>query len=238
MRKPISGLPSRRRLVTLAAALAVDLDVGRAVASPHHAGPSLWHGGRPRIPAAFGPAVPQPQPAGEDAAALRRTQEQRERAPDIWTDHLRIRTYASQPAVGPGDRVSLTVEVEPLEGMHVYAPGTHDYRVVTLTLKAEPFVRQIPMRYPASEIYLFEPLDERVPVYQKPFELVQPLTIDSGPRAEAALGASRMLVLSGTLDYQACDDRVCFTPVSVPLSWSLALEPRSAEPAGPASSPR
>jgi hypothetical protein len=31
--------------------------------------------------------------------------------------------------------------------------------------------------------------------------------------------------LTGTLDYQACDDKQCFNPGSVPLSWTLTLRP-------------
>ena len=33
------------------------------------------------------------------------------------------------------------------------------------------------MTYPASEIYHFEPLDERVEVFEQPFQLVQEVTI-------------------------------------------------------------
>ena len=32
------------------------------------------------------------------------------------------------------------------------------------------------------------------------------------------------LTLSGTFDYQACDDELCFEPVSVPLSFTLDLD--------------
>jgi hypothetical protein len=30
--------------------------------------------------------------------------------------------------------------------------------------------------------------------------------------------------VTGTLSYQACDDKICFNPVTVPLSWTLPLE--------------
>jgi hypothetical protein len=32
-----------------------------------------------------------------------------------------------------------------------------------------------------------------------------------------------MLTISGTLSYQACDATLCFTPQSVPLSWTVNL---------------
>jgi hypothetical protein len=30
--------------------------------------------------------------------------------------------------------------------------------------------------------------------------------------------------MTGTLDYQACDDKQCLNPASVPLSWTLTLK--------------
>ena len=43
---------------------------------------------------------------------------------------------------------------------------------------------------------------------------------------EAELDA---LTLAGSLDYQACNDTVCFDPVSVPLSFTLHLEPHDTQ---------
>jgi hypothetical protein len=37
------------------------------------------------------------------------------------------------------------------------------------------------------------------------------------------------LKLSGMLQYQACDDKRCFNPASVPLSWTLKLTPNITE---------
>jgi hypothetical protein len=31
------------------------------------------------------------------------------------------------------------------------------------------------------------------------------------------------LTLKGTLTYQACDERICFSPQSVPLTWTVAV---------------
>jgi hypothetical protein len=32
------------------------------------------------------------------------------------------------------------------------------------------------------------------------------------------------VTVTGTLAYQACDDKICFNAVTVPLSWTLPLE--------------
>ena len=81
-----------------------------------------------------------------------------------------------------------------------------------------------PVEFPESEIYYFEPLDERVPVYQRPFTLLQEVVVLGAPGTEEALPELDALTVSGTFDYQACDDRLCYEPVSVPLSFTLDLD--------------
>ena len=87
-----------------------------------------------------------------------------------------------------------------------------------------PYVRFEPVEFPASEIYHFEPLDERVPVYQQPFMLLQEAVVSGTPEAAEALAEIDAMTLTGTLDYQACNDELCFDPVSVPLSFTLDLD--------------
>ena len=54
--------------------------------------------------------------------------------------------------------------------------------------------------------------------------LLQEAVVSSTEETEAALRELDALTLSGTLDYQACDDQICFQPVSVPLSFTLDLD--------------
>jgi hypothetical protein len=146
------------------------------------------------------------------------------------TPHLEITTYPSDAGVAPGNRFSIVLDAQPRPRMHVYAPGAKDYRVVSLNITPQPFVRLLPPAYPRSEIYFFKPLNERVPVYQKPFRLVQEVVLEGNPEAQAALRGKDTITLSGTLDYQACDDAICFNPVSLPLSWTVSLRELIREP--------
>ena len=98
------------------------------------------------------------------------------------------------------------------------------YRVVSLNFRPVPHIRFEPMEFPESEIYYFEPLDERVPAYQRPFTLLQEVLVSGLPGVEQDLAQLDALTLSGTFDYQACDDELCFEPVSVPLSFTLDLQ--------------
>ena len=142
------------------------------------------------------------------------------------TAHLKLTAFPSNPNVTVGTRFSVAVQVEPNPDIHLYAPGAEamGYRVVSLNFAPVPHVRFEPVEFPESEIYYFEPLDERVPTYQRPFTLLQEITVSSSEEAEAALRELDALTLSGTLDYQACDDVVCFEPVSVPVSFTLDLD--------------
>ncbi len=148
-------------------------------------------------------------------------------ATKIATNHLDVITYPSDSSVAPGNRFSLVVEVAPHSGLHVYAPGAEKsgYRVIALTIQPNPLLRVLPTHYPASEIYFFKPLHERVPVFQKPFRLIQELVLDGTPASQAALRGKQELTLTGSLQYQACDASVCYNPAAVPLSWKLSLRP-------------
>jgi Disulphide bond corrector protein DsbC len=140
------------------------------------------------------------------------------------TSHLTIDASASESQVAPGSRVSLMLDIAPRRRMHVYAPGATGYRVIELAMSPAAAVTYQPLKYPPSEIYEFEPLQERVPVYQKPFQLVQAVVIDGSPKGAARLRRANRLIINGTLSYQACDDRVCFAPASVPVSWTFTVK--------------
>ena len=142
-------------------------------------------------------------------------------ARQISTPQLDVTTYSSDPEVAVGNRFSLALEVRPGPGMHVYAPGAADYQVIGLTIDPQPFVRLRSMEYPEWTTYYFEPLDETVPVYEGPFTLIQEVILEGSPRAQAAFRGQEALTLTGTLDYQACDDSICYNPSSVPVSWTL-----------------
>ena len=148
------------------------------------------------------------------------------------TPHLTLVSAASDERVSPGSRVSLIFDITPRRGIHVYAPGKHTYQVVRITIDPQPWLRVRPITYPPSEIYHFEPLDERVEVYQKPFRLLQDVTILATPEAQKQLAGQTSLTLTGKLDYQACDDKVCYAPRSVPVKWTFALQPLDRKPAG------
>ena len=138
------------------------------------------------------------------------------------TMHLTVNTSISDAVVSAGKKVSVTFDITPKRGMHVYAPGKHDYQVIAVKLDPQPWMKIAPTTYPPSEIYNFVELNEKVETYGHPFKLVQDVTILNTAAAKKALAASP-LKLSGRLEYQACDDKVCYAPSKIPVSFELTV---------------
>jgi hypothetical protein len=150
-------------------------------------------------------------------------------ATKLSTSHLAITSYASDAVAAPGTHFSLVLDIAPAPRMHVYAPGAQGYKPITLTIQPQPGLVVRNVQYPPSEIYFFEPLNERVPVFQRPFRLMQDVMLDPSREAEAALKGSTTFTITGTLNYQACDDQICFLPQTVPLSWTISVRPLDRE---------
>lgn len=139
------------------------------------------------------------------------------------TMHLTVNTSLSDAAIAPGKTVSLTFDVTPKRGMHVYAPGKHDYQVIAVKIDPQPWMKVAPTTYPPSEIYYFKELDEKVETYGKPFKLVQDVTILNTAAAKKAMAAGP-IKLTAKLEYQACDDKVCYAPSKIPVSFELSTK--------------
>lgn len=143
----------------------------------------------------------------------------------VSTPHLEVRAATSDGVVTPGERFALMLDVAPRPRMHVYAPGQTGYIPISLKLEPDAAFTIQPMAFPAAEEYLFQPLNERVKVYSKPFRLVQELTVSLAREVrERAAAEGAMLTIKGTLQYQACDDAKCYLPAQVPLEWTLTLK--------------
>ena len=121
------------------------------------------------------------------------------------------------PAVHPGGTATLVAEITPNPSIHVYAHGAKGFTPVTMAVsKTAKLVAGQPA-YPAAELLASPGLDERVPVYSRPFRIVQPVTI-----ARTAVAGEVVHVL-GTITYESCDDRLCYPSSVVPVSWALTI---------------
>jgi Disulphide bond corrector protein DsbC len=131
--------------------------------------------------------------------------------------HIAVTATSTAPTVKPGATVSLFVDVLPNDGIHVYAPGATDYQPIGLKLDASD-VAAGKLVYPKSETLTIPETGEKIPVYNKAFRLTQPVTVSRSAKP------GTKIVVSGVVQYQACDDRVCFRPAELPVSWTLDVK--------------
>jgi peroxiredoxin len=155
----------------------------------------------------------------------------------IGSPQLDVVTYPSDTAIAPGNRFSVVAQITPHNGVHVYAPGAKNYKAIELKVLPAQYIRNLAPVYPRSEIYFFKPLNERVPTYQKPFTISQDIVLDGQASTRTALSGKTSMTIGGVLTYQACDDRLCYDQVTLPLSWTVGLRPivtqQTVKPAAP-----
>lgn len=130
--------------------------------------------------------------------------------------HAAIEPAPATVTAAPGAKAALAVEVTPKPGIHVYAPGTKDFIPIELKIDAKPQIKAGKVVYPRSEMMTFG--DEKVPVFQKPFTLTNEVTIAKSVKS------GDTIAVSGTVHLQACDDKVCFPPENVPVSWTVNVK--------------
>ena len=129
--------------------------------------------------------------------------------------HLTIVPSSSTNTATAGSQVSLYVDVTPNPGIHVYAPGAKDYLPIALKMDATAGVAVGALTYPKSQTLMFD--GQKIPVYDKSFRLAQRVTLDR------SLKAGETVTLTGTINYQACNDAVCFIPATAPVRWTIAI---------------
>jgi DsbC/DsbD-like thiol-disulfide interchange protein len=140
----------------------------------------------------------------------------------IATKHLTIATSASQETVAPGARVALNVDIAPKPTMHVYAPGQKDYIAVSVKLEGNAAIKPATIQFPKPEKRKVKELGETQLVYSKPFRIVQDVTVAASPSPAAG-----PLTVKGTVKYQACDDSICYAPITVPVTWTVTVKKRA-----------
>jgi DsbC/DsbD-like thiol-disulfide interchange protein len=129
--------------------------------------------------------------------------------------HLTVATTSSAPSAAAGSEVSLYVDVAPNPGIHVYAPGARDFLPITLKLDTPNGVTLGTVTYPKSQT--LDLAGQKIPVYDKPFRLAQRVALGR------SLKNGETITVTGTVDYQACDDRVCFIPAKASVRWTIAV---------------
>lgn len=143
--------------------------------------------------------------------------------------HVKLRTAASSSAVRSGQRVLLSVEVEIPAGYHLYAPGVEGYSGVNWAMAETPVFKPHEVSYPPSRILYLKAIEEKVPVYERKIRLMRDITIGVDKAVRDEMKGTQELKIAGTFKYQACSDRLCYPPETVPLVWTFSFEAHDSE---------
>jgi hypothetical protein len=131
---------------------------------------------------------------------------------------------ASNSIVATGQRIALVLDLTLKPGMHVYAPGVEGYIPIEWKMNDSDVWTAHEVGYPKPEILFLKAIDEKVPVYQNQFRLTRDITVGPDAKIKPALDAEGKFVMEGILRYQACDDRLCYIPQVLKLTWSFQYE--------------
>lgn len=141
---------------------------------------------------------------------------------------LRLSSSASTPVVHPNQRVALFLDIDLTPGMHVYAPGVQGYIAIEWKMSGTA-AKFYPVRYPAPEKLRLKVIKETVPVYRGHVRLAEDVGVGTEAQLKPLLNDRGEVALEGSLRYQACDNRECYVPETVPVKWTFKFEPLDRE---------
>jgi peroxiredoxin len=144
----------------------------------------------------------------------------------VSAQHIGLSVAQSDRIAAPGSRITLVAEVKLGPKVHVYAPGVQGYRPIELRIQPSPDFTLTPAMYPESKELYLPAIQERVQVYEGNVRVTQDLTVSYTREFMASLAADgKNLDISGEFRYQACDDKICYLPTSVPVKWQVQVLP-------------
>src|SRR5260370_30182616 len=83
----------------------------------------------------------------------------------VEASHLRLTLSQSDRTVVPGNRVTLTADVELPPAVHVYSPGVRGYKPVQLILRTPAGMESTPSIYPNLKILYLDASTVHEPVF-------------------------------------------------------------------------
>jgi AhpC/TSA family/Thiol:disulfide interchange protein DsbD, N-terminal len=143
---------------------------------------------------------------------------------NVRAPHIQLTLEQSDRTAFPGSRISLIAEVQLPEDVHVYSPVVQGYKPIEVTLDPSADFQAASQSYPHAKILYLPAIQERVPVFEGKFRIAQDIIVNSSREFSDGLGGNgKNITIRGTLNYQACDSKICYLPASVPIKWDLRV---------------
>lgn len=130
-----------------------------------------------------------------------------------------LTSVVHQQSAQPGQAVTGALRVELPENIHVQSDAPREAYLIptrlTLTLPEGLTVEAI--TYPPASDWFLVGQEEPLAVFESAFTVEWRLTLaeDVSPGE---------MVVPGRFQYQSCDDRLCYPPVSADVEWRLRIE--------------
>jgi hypothetical protein len=126
----------------------------------------------------------------------------------------------SAATAAKGETLTLWADVTPNKNIHVYATDKQGFTPLSLKVVPQPAIAIGKVTYPPAEQGFTPGIDMMVPLpmYTKPFRVAQPITI--APSAKSG----DVLTIAGAINYQACDDRLCYPATAFPVTWVVTVK--------------
>jgi thiol:disulfide interchange protein DsbD len=138
---------------------------------------------------------------------------------------LTVTPSLSRQSAAPGDKIELRLKLKIQPPYHVNSnPASESYLIpVTATVAGAGLKAGAPI-YPKGELKKFEFAQKPLSVYEGEIEIRVPITVTGTPRA-----------IAGSVRYQACNDKSCLIPKTVP--FEIALQSSGAATSTPHATP-
>ena len=145
---------------------------------------------------------------------------------------VKVTATASTTSAALGNRIVTGVEIAIPKDFHVYSPDAgSEYRKLSWSMTPSQCWAIGDAEYPEARSVKFPFDEEKLPVYEGTIRLTRELIVQPAIRADdpslyelfrkTCLDSQSQLSASGTLEMQVCDNRQCFPPKSIPLSWKF-----------------
>ena len=145
---------------------------------------------------------------------------------------VKVAATATTTAAALGSRLTVGVEIAMPQGFHVYSPDVgKEYRSLAWRMSPSQCWAVGDASHPDPQWRKLPLAEEKLPVYEGTIRLTRELIVQPAIRADdpsvydlfrkTCLDAQSQITASGSLEMQACDDRQCFPPKSIPLAWKF-----------------
>jgi hypothetical protein len=140
--------------------------------------------------------------------------------PKTTVQQITATPSTSSPTVAKGGAVTLWADVTPNKNMHVYATNKQGFTPLSLVVAQQPRIAVGKVTYPPAEQGLTPGIDMMmsIPTYTKPFRVAQAITVSPSVKS------GDVVTIAGAINYQACDDRLCYPATSLPVTWAVTVK--------------